>query len=197
MHDRLIGAAVGAGVTVVASLVDMNFAAVTGGMTLFGTAAIAIYYSFNQTRIKILRENADLRIENQKKEDEANKESLSAKVKKLEEDLAGSRQRRHQDANKFNAILMELQVKADLAEKKANEAAIRAARLEGHLVAIDKTHADGINANTKNIDAMAERSGIKLPEHPPPVEPIVPPSPNHQPEPLDPSDDDITPFFAR
>lgn len=117
------------------------------------------------------------------------------RVKKLEDDLAGSRQRRHQDASRFNGILMEQQAETLLAKREATEAAIRVAKLEGQLGVIDRTHAEGINLNSKNIDIVAARSGIPLPEHPPPVEPIVSPEANHLPEVLDPSDDDISPFF--
>lgn len=124
------------------------------------------------------------------------------KIKQLEAKVLDGSQKRHADRSKFQGLfmqqeaqLMEANDKVKKAETKATEAQIRMARLEGQLGVIDKTHAENINANTKNIDVVAEQAGVQLPVHPPPVEPIVPPKLDVNHDILDPSDDDITLFF--
>lgn len=114
---------------------------------------------------------------------------LEGDLAATKQELAGSRQRRHQDANRFNGILMELQAKNLLAERKANEAAIRVARLEGQLSTTDKAHSEAINANSDNIIAVAAKTDTELPAPVPHVEPIGPIVPD--------TDDEITPFAPR
>lgn len=89
-------------------------------------------------------------------------QSYSTRVQKLEADLKYTRERRHDDANRLNAIGLELQ-----AEK------LRAARLEGQLGQTANTHAEAINANSTNSQALAEQIGVTLPAPSPHIDPIV------------------------
>lgn len=128
--------------------------------------------------------------------------NYSQRIKQLEADLAGTRDRNHKMRAQMQGVVYELQAKqmeadtkAEAAEKKATEAAIRAARLEGLLGITDKTHAAAINTNADNINIVAKEAGVPLPVHPPHVDPILLPQPDENHDVIDPSDDDITPFF--
>lgn len=80
----------------------------------------------------------------------------NTRIGNLENDLAGSRHRRHEDANRFNHILMEYSVKI--------------ASLETRLGITDKTHVEAININSDDIDFLADRMGTRLPKKPPHLE---------------------------
>jgi hypothetical protein len=125
---------------------------------------------------------------------------LEEQVKELEEDLAGSRKRRHDEAGRFNGLLLDMQARqqelesrALVAERKAADAAILAAHLEGRLGRTDRIHGEAINANIENISLLADRTGTSLPAQPPHVAPIPPRPPPILPIlPVLETDDDFT-----
>lgn len=188
MNDRLIGPAIGVGATGAAALMDLNFAGIMAGLGVLGTGGLALWYQYNQTKLKIYREFEAGKLEVQKLQEDANKASLAAKVRELETKLDQKRKQWHEEANRQGGLFMKVQAELRLAE-------LRVAKLEGQLGAIDRSHAENINANTKNIDVVAERAGVQPPEHPPPVEPIVPAPPDDNHDVLDPSDDDLSAFL--
>lgn len=73
---------------------------------------------------------------------------LESVVARLESELAGSRNRHHDNLNRMNGIVGELEIKL-IDERLAR------ARLEGQLGVIDKTHAAAINTNAENIQKVA------------------------------------------
>lgn len=111
---------------------------------------------------------------------------MEADLAKTRGDLAESRDRNHKVRNQMQGIIYELQAKADFAEKKAVDAAVRAARLEGQLGITEKIHSEAINANADNIVAVAQSTGTALPAPTPHVEPIA-----------SGSGDDFEPFLPR
>lgn len=80
------------------------------------------------------------------------------RIDQLETDLAGSRHRRHEDANRYNAILMEYRVEI--------------VSLKSRLGIMDKTHVEAININADDTEFLADRTGVRLPKKPPHIEPM-------------------------
>lgn len=139
-------------------------------------------------RLKIQRAEAVARLKLQREQDDANKVSLSARVKELETKLDEKRKQWHEEANRQGGLFTKVQAELRMAE-------LRVAKLEGQLGITDKLHADAINANIENINIVAEKTGVSLPIHPPHVDPIAPPPSDDNHDVLDPSDDDLSAFL--
>lgn len=130
-------------------------------------------------RLKIQRAEAAARVKIQREQEDANRVSLTAKVRQLEAKLEEKRKQWHDQADAQNGILDKVRADLFLAQ-------IRVAKLEGQLGVTDKAHSEAINANSDNIVALGEKTRTELPAPTPHVEPIVPET-----------DDEIAPFPGR
>lgn len=154
-------------------------------------AKLKVFRDSEAAKLKVLRAAEAARMEIQKQQDDANKVSLSARVKELETKLDQKRKLWHEEANRQTGLFMKM-------EAQLWEAKLRVAKLEGQLGITDKLHAAAINANAENINIVAEKTGVPLAVHPPHVDPIAPsPPPDGNHEVLDPSDDDLSAFLQR
>jgi hypothetical protein len=88
------------------------------------------------------------------------------RIEQLSKDLSTSRDRRHAEANRFNAVLLDL--RAELEQEKVHRA-----RLEGQLGVTDKSHAEAINVTAENTESIARQTGTKLSRPIPHVEPSL------------------------
>jgi hypothetical protein len=101
-------------------------------------------------------------------------QSYSAKVTKLEADLHQSRKNNHDERQRSNGTIVRLQEDFFRSQK-------RVANLEGRLGITDQAHSNAINANADNIHALADQTGVTLPEREPHLDPYVHRGDNHNP----------------
>ena len=90
----------------------------------------------------------------------------AAEIEQLRKDLEGSRERRHEEANRLNALVLNIQ--HQLEEEK-----VERARLEGKLGVTDRTHSEAINRNSESIQKVAVALDPPVQVHETHVEPIA------------------------